>query len=65
MCRILGRMFKRRHNAKWTDGASRCSFCGKGEREIRKLVAGPGVYICDECVTLCQEIIEREQAPHS
>jgi ATP-dependent Clp protease ATP-binding subunit ClpX len=58
-------MFKRRRSAKWTDGSCRGSFCGKGEHEIRKLLAGPGVYICDECVTLCQEIIEREQAPHT
>ncbi|HYU65123.1 MAG TPA: ClpX C4-type zinc finger protein, partial [Jatrophihabitantaceae bacterium] len=45
-------MLKRRRSAKWIDGSCRCSFCGKGEHEIRKLVAGPGVYICDECVTL-------------
>lgn len=34
-----------------------CSFCGKSHREVRKLVAGPGVYICDECVDLCVQII--------
>ena len=37
-----------------------CSFCGKGQREVRKLIAGPTVYICDECITLCNEIIEEE-----
>ena len=37
-----------------------CSFCGKGQREVRKLIAGPTVYICDECINLCQEIIEEE-----
>ena len=34
-----------------------CSFCGKTQKEVRKLVAGPGVMICDECVTLCHDII--------
>jgi ATP-dependent Clp protease ATP-binding subunit ClpX len=37
-----------------------CSFCGKGQREVRKLIAGPTVYICDECIALCNEIIEEE-----
>jgi ATP-dependent Clp protease ATP-binding subunit ClpX len=37
-----------------------CSFCGKGQREVRKLIAGPTVYICDECITLCNEIIDEE-----
>ena len=37
-----------------------CSFCGKGQREVRKLIAGPSVYICDECVELCNEIITEE-----
>ena len=37
-----------------------CSFCGKGQREVRKLIAGPGVYICDECIQLCNDIIEEE-----
>ena len=42
----------------------RCSFCGKGQEEVRRLIAGPGaVYICDECVQLCREIIEEEEAP--
>ena len=38
----------------------KCSFCGKTQEQVRKLVAGPGVYICDECVRLCSEIIEEE-----
>ncbi len=38
----------------------KCSFCGKSQDQVRKLVAGPGVYICDECVELCNEIIEEE-----
>ena len=39
-----------------------CSFCGKSQDEVRKIVAGPGVYICDECVELCQQIIAQELA---
>ena len=38
----------------------KCSFCGKTQDQVRRLVAGPGVYICDECIELCQEIIEEE-----
>jgi ATP-dependent Clp protease ATP-binding subunit ClpX len=37
-----------------------CSFCGKSQRQVKKLIAGPGVYICDECIDLCNEIIEEE-----
>ena len=37
-----------------------CSFCGKTQRQVRKLIAGPGVYICDECIDLCNEIVEEE-----
>ncbi len=42
------------------DNKLRCSFCGKGQDEVRKLIAGPTVYICDECVDLCNEIIAEE-----
>ena len=42
------------------DGYLRCSFCGKTQKEVRKLIAGPGTYICDECVSLCSEIIADE-----
>jgi ATP-dependent Clp protease ATP-binding subunit ClpX len=38
----------------------KCSFCGKSQRQVKKLIAGPGVYICDECIDLCNEIIEEE-----
>ena len=38
----------------------RCSFCGKGQDQVRKLIAGQGVYICDECITLCREIVDEE-----
>ena len=37
---------------------ARCSFCGKGQEQVRKIVAGPGVYICDQCIDLCQEVLE-------
>ena len=41
----------------------RCSFCGKSHENVQKLIAGPGVYICDECVSLCDEIIAQDPAP--
>lgn len=44
-----------------TFGALRCSFCGKSQREVKKLIAGPGVYICDECIDLCNDIIVEEK----
>ena len=44
----------------------RCSFCGKNQREVRKLIAGPTVYICDECIGLCNDIIAEEiEAPET
>jgi ATP-dependent Clp protease ATP-binding subunit ClpX len=39
---------------------TRCSFCGKGQDQVRKLVAGPGVYICDRCIGLCNEVLEAD-----
>jgi ATP-dependent Clp protease ATP-binding subunit ClpX len=47
-----------------TDGNDQllCSFCGKSQRQVKKLIAGPGVYICDECIDLCNEIIDEELA---
>lgn len=44
-----------------TQGSLRCSFCGKGQKEVKKLIAGPGVYICDECIDLCNDIIDEEK----
>ena len=38
----------------------KCSFCGKSQKQVKKLIAGGGVYICDECIELCNEIIEEE-----
>jgi len=48
--------------ARISDGADllKCSFCGKSQKQVKKLIAGPGVYICDECIDLCNEIIEEE-----
>ena len=40
----------------------KCSFCGKSQKQVKKLIAGPGVYICDECIDLCNEIIDEELA---
>lgn len=42
-------------------GSLTCSFCGKSQKEVKKLIAGPGVYICDECIDLCTDIIEEER----
>jgi len=53
--------------AKFGDGGEllKCSFCGKSQKQVKKLIAGPGVYICDECIELCNEIIEEELADTS
>jgi len=51
--------------AKFGDGGGdlvKCSFCGKSQKQVKKLIAGPGVYICDECIDLCNDIIEEELA---
>jgi ATP-dependent Clp protease ATP-binding subunit ClpX len=50
--------------AKFGDSSDllKCSFCGKSQKQVKKLIAGPGVYICDECIELCNEIIEEELA---
>src|SRR5215216_5442788 len=53
--------------AKFGDGGDllKCSFCGKSQKQVKKLIAGPGVYICDECIDLCNEIIEEELSESS
>lgn len=43
------------------NGTLKCSFCGKGQKEVKKLIAGPGVYICDECIDLCNDIVDEER----
>ncbi len=45
--------------------ATRCSFCGKADKDVRKLIAGPGVYICDECVGVCREILAANPGPRT
>jgi ribosomal protein L37AE/L43A len=44
--------------------AKRCSFCGRAEGQVRRLVAGPGIYICDQCVYLCVEVLNEEHIPN-
>ena len=44
------------------DAVLLCAFCGKSLREVRRLIAGPKVHICDECIDLCNDVIEEEQA---
>src|SRR3984957_20190221 len=61
-----GRLRRSRQRRSWVarigDGGDllKCSFCGKSQKQVKKLIAGPGVYICDECIDLCNEIIEEE-----
>ncbi len=51
---------KREKQRNYNNTSLKCSFCGKGQKEVRKLIAGPSVYICDECVLLCNEIMAEE-----
>ncbi|MDP6625037.1 MAG: ClpX C4-type zinc finger protein, partial [Nitrospinota bacterium] len=55
-------MIKKSSSGSDSGGSLRCSFCGKGPAEVRKLIAGPTVYICDECIELCNEIMVEEWA---
>ena len=52
-----------RHDATDQKTTLHCSFCGKSQKSVKKLIAGPNVFICDECVALCDEILEAEAAP--
>ena len=70
--RSTGRRLRRRRGrgsrvARIGDGGDllKCSFCGKSQKQVKKLIAGPGVYICDECIDLCNEIIEEELSESS
>jgi ATP-dependent Clp protease ATP-binding subunit ClpX len=65
--RISRTDWKDRLVARIGDGGDllKCSFCGKSQKQVKKLIAGPGVYICDECIDLCNEIIEEELAETS
>src|SRR6201993_4810900 len=57
-----GPLLRRKWGGRIGDGGDllKCSFCGKSQKQVKKLIAGPGVYICDECIDLCNEIIEEE-----
>jgi ATP-dependent Clp protease ATP-binding subunit ClpX len=57
------RFSRRRHAASATKSTATltCSFCGKHQRQVNKLIAGPGVYICNQCIDLCVEIIAQER----
>ena len=44
-----------------TEMTPRCSFCGKKQGEVKKLIAGPGAFICNECIELCMELLDEEQ----
>ena len=54
--------FRTRRGPKY-QGEGICSFCGKDKTQVEKLVAGPGVYICDECIRLCSEVLVGEPTP--
>lgn len=62
-CQHLAHVEEASSRPKWIDGSLQCSFCGKAKNQVDKLIAGPDVYICNECIGLCNEIIEEEQTP--
>ena len=41
----------------------RCSFCGRSQKEVRRIIAGPGAYICNECIEICKDLLDEEPAP--
>ena len=51
---------KQSDSSKDTEKALYCSFCGKSQQEVKKLIAGPSVFICDECIELCTDIVKDE-----
>jgi ATP-dependent Clp protease ATP-binding subunit ClpX len=55
------RFRRRAASARKSTGTLTCSFCGKHQRQVSKLIAGPDVYICNECIDLCVEIIAKER----
>jgi ATP-dependent Clp protease ATP-binding subunit ClpX len=61
----FGKVFKRKDSLEASKRRLwRCSFCGKGKDKIRRLVAGPGVFICGQCVQLCNEVLQSEGQPN-
>lgn len=55
-------LFVKKQVEKFTQHHLRCSFCGKGKDAVAKLISGPSVYICDECIALCNKILAEEAA---
>jgi ATP-dependent Clp protease ATP-binding subunit ClpX len=55
------RFRRRAASARKSTATLTCSFCGKHQRQVKKLIAGPGVYICNQCIDLCVEIIAKER----
>ncbi len=62
-CLLDSCVFNRHRKPKWVDRSQRCVFCGKRKDQVDKLVAGPGVCICNECVRLCIDIPDKEATP--
>jgi hypothetical protein len=60
--RVLGRALGLKL-PRWVDGSLRCSFCGKPKGQVEKLIVGPRVYICNECIGLCNKIMAKERGP--
>ena len=58
----LGQFLTARRKGRNLADRRKCSFCKRDERQTEKLIAGPGVYICDECIELCNEILEEERS---
>ncbi len=58
---LFDKFFRVKENPLHASGELRCSFCGKMQPQVKKLIAGPQVYICNECVAICKEIIADDQ----
>ena len=56
----MGLFSRKRANPSEPSHLRHCSFCNKSQRDVRKLIAGPHVYICDECVDICNDVVHRE-----
>ena len=59
---LIKKMFRWKHSKKRISLGARCSFCGKGQEEVQKLIAGPEIYICNECIDLSSDLIKDELA---
>ena len=54
-----------KEKSKYNSGSLHCNFCGKSQKEVKKLIAGPGCYICDECIELCNNIIYEDSVKNA